>query len=130
MIRLSIADAVASMLGKKDHVGYRDLGVKMKVKPLASLLGVTTPMLYNYMNNKTFKIEAERALVILNNFDVLINEWGSEVELRQDMKNEELGAKIAREPIKEIIEELVEIESLVELKDIQRAMRLLIAKYY
>ena len=129
MIRLSLGGAIASILGKKEHIDYRDVGVKMKIKPFSSLIKVTTPMLYNYMNGRTQTIEAERALVILEQFDILVDDWLNRLELEQDLKNEDLGEQIAREPTREIVESLVELEPL-EGEELKRAVRVLIAKHY
>ena len=131
VIRLSVPAAVASVLGKKDHEAYRDIGQAMKIKELYKLLGLTgSPMLYNYMSGKTESIEPERAVVFLDKFNVLIDDWLDEAELRSDVTNRELSAQIAREPIKGIIEEIVEIEANEDLYALRKGLRKLIARYY
>jgi len=131
LIRLSIPAAVASVLGKKEHEDYRNIGQNMNVKDLYKLLGLTgSPMLYNYMSGKTKTIEPERALVFLDKFDILIDDWLEPEELRDDANNRELSAQIAREPIKGIIEEIVEIEANEDLYALRKGLRKLIARYY
>ena len=131
LIRLSIPAAVASVLGKKEHEDYRNIGQNMNVKDLYKLLGLTgSPMLYNYMSGKTKTIEPERALVFLDKFDILIDDWLEPEELRDDANNRELSAQIAREPIKGIIEEIVEIEANEDLYVLRKGLRKLIARYY
>lgn len=134
VIRMSLAGAIASILGRKDHADYRNIKQSMKISDLYKLLGLTgSPMLYNYMGGKTKTIEAERAVVILDKFNVLVDLWLTEDELIDDAINAELSAQIAREPIKDIIEEIVEIEQSMRDDNhmaTRRAMRKLIAKYY
>lgn len=131
IIRISLSAAVASILGKRDHEAYRNIGQKMNVKDLYKLLGLSnSPMLYNYMSGKTRTIEPERALVFLEKFDILIEDWLTEEELRDDATNTEISAQIAREPIKDIIESIVEIESNEDIYALRRGLRKLIARYY
>lgn len=131
IMRMPLDGAIASILGRKDHDKYRDIGQQMKIQDLYKLLGLTnSPMLYNYMNGKTVKIEPERAKVILDKFSILIDTWLTEDELNTDAQNVELSNQIAREPIKDIIEEIVEIEANTELVPMKRALRKLIARYY
>lgn len=131
MIRMSLGGAIASILGRKDHEEYKDVGHKMKVSDLYKLLGLTgSPMLYSYMKGKVQTIEPERAKVILDKFGILIDFWLDEYELERDCVNEELSAQVAREPIRAIIEEIVVIESATEFDTMKRAIRKLIAKHY
>jgi len=131
MIRMSLSGAIASILGKADHEEYRDVGQYMKVKDLQVLLGLTaTPMLYNYLSGKTKTIEPERALVIFTTFDILIDHWLTSDELQIEATNREISAQIAREPIKEIINAIVEIEQASTFEDMKRELRKIIARWY
>jgi len=89
-----------------------------------------SPMLYNYMSGKTAKIEPERAVVLLDKFNILIDNWLDEDDLREEANNTELSLQIAREPIKGIIEEVVEIESNEDIYALRKGLRKLIARYY
>jgi len=103
----------------------------MNAKDLYGLLGLTgSPMLYNYMSGKTKTIDAERAVVILDKFNILVEDWLTEEELRSDATNKELSAQIAREPIRKIIEEIVEVESNEDIYALRKGLRKLIARYY
>ena len=131
MIRLSLPATIASILGKTDHEEYRNVGQCMKVQDLYKTIGLTgSPMLYNYMSGKTEKIEPERALVILDKFNILVDLWLDEEELKEEASNTELSAQIAREPIKGIIEQIVEIESNEDIYALRKGLRKLIARYY
>ena len=128
---MGLSGAVASILGRKEHEGYREVGQNMKVQPLYKLLGLKgSPMLYHYMSGHTDTIEPERALVIYQKFDILIDLWLDIEELERDATNTEVSLQIAREPIREIIEEVVEVEQSTELETMRRGLRKLIAKYY
>ena len=128
---MSLAGAVASLLGKKDHEDYRDVGVTLLAKDLYKLLGLTnSPMLYKYMSNKDSKIDPERAKVFLDKFDILIDIWLTPDELARDCTNAEAGRAIAYQPIKEIIEDIVEIDSIQDNTQMRRQIKLLIAKWY
>lgn len=130
-IRLPLDGAIASILGRKEHENYRDVGQMMKIHDLYKLLGLTnSPMLYHYMSGKTKKIEPERALILFNKFNILVDHWEDEDELERDANNSELSAQIAKEPIREIIEEIVEIEKHEDVYAIRRQLRQLIARYY
>lgn len=130
-MRLPLDHAIASILGRKDHEGYRDIGQQMKIHDLYKILGLTnSPMIYSYMSGKTKKIEPERAMVLYNKFDVLIDKWATPEELERDATNVELSNEIAKEPIKAIIEEIVEIENSEDIYAIRRGLRRLIARYY
>ncbi len=133
MTRLPLSVAISSILGRKEDPGYRDIGHSMKVVDLRKLLGLTgSPMLYNYMNGTTEKIEPERALVMLYKFDVLVDQWLTIDELERDADNVELSLKVAREPIKEIIDELIDVDDRCadNHAKLRRGVRKLIAKYY
>lgn len=130
-IKLSLPAAIASILGKTDHEDYVDVGQCMKIQDLYKLLGLSnSPMLYNYMSGKTEKMEAERGVVILDKFNILVDLWNSSEQLRTEAKNTELSAQIAREPIKAIVEQLVEIEAHEDVYSLRRGIRKLIARYY
>lgn len=129
--RLPLDSTVASILGRTEHEGYRDIGQFMKIHDLYKLIGLTnSPMLYNYMSGKTKKIEPERALVIFDKFNVLVDLWEDEEHLRREASNSELSAQIAKEPIKGIINEIVEIEAHEDPYAVRRGLRRLIARYY
>ena len=131
MHRLSLSTAVASILGKKDHEGYTDVGHLMTAKDLYKTLGLTgSPMLYNYMSGKTSTIEPERAKVFWDKFNILIDYWENPDDLDRDCTNVELSKKVAYEPIKEIVEELVKVEASEDYHDMKRGLRKLIARYY
>ena len=131
LIRMPLGGAIASILGRKDHKGYRDVGQLMKIHDLYKMLGLTnSPMLYNYMSGKTKVIDPERALVILNKFNILIDKWKDTEELKRDAENTELSTQIAKEPIKDIIQEIVEIEANEDIYAVRRGLRRLIARYY
>ena len=131
MIRLSLPAAVASILGNKAHEDYRDIGQNMLAKDLYKLMGLTgSPMLYNYMSGKTQKIDPERAMVLLTKFDLLVDKWLTPEELREEATNREVSLQIAREPIRGIIEEIVEIETIKGEYEMRRGLRKLIARYY
>ena len=131
MIRLSLPAAVASVLGNKAHEDYRDIGQNMLAKDLYKLMGLTaSPMLYNYMSGKTKKIDPERAMVLFDKFEVLVDQWLTSEELIDDATNRENSLQIAREPIRGIIEEIVEIETIKEPYEMRRGLRKLIARYY
>lgn len=128
---MPLGGAIASILGRKTHEDFRDIGQHMKINELYKILGLTnSPMLYNYMGGKTKNIEAERALVLFNKFNILVDQWDTPEQLEQDADNVELSAQIAKEPIKAIIEEIVEIEDNEDLYAIRRGLRRLIARYY
>jgi len=128
---MKLHHAMRSILGKKDENGYVDIGIQMGVNSLYKLLGLSsTPMLYNYANAKTLKIEPERALVILEKFDILIDLWSSEDALRADCTNRELGRKVAYAPIKEIIEDLLEVSKLGDCSEAHKALLAVIGKHY
>ncbi len=128
---LSLPSAIASILGKRDHDDYVNINQQMNIKDLYLLLGLTgSPMLYNYMSGKTKTIEPERALVLLDKFNILIKDWTSPEELREDASNKELSAQIAREPIRGIIKDIVEIEAQEDEYAVRKGLRKLIAKYY
>lgn len=131
MIRLPLDVAITSILGRKEAPNYRDLGHNMKIKDLFTILGLKgSPMLYHYMEGRTLKIEPERAMVLLDKFDILIDEWEDKEELERDAVNSELSVQIAREPIVAIIEEIVTLEQVTDVYRLRRGMRRLIAKYY
>jgi len=131
IIRLSLPAAIASILGRKDHEEYRNIKQNMNIKDLYKLLGLTnSPMLYNYMSGKTKGIDSERALVLLDKFDILVTDWLTPEELREEATNTELSAQIAREPIKDIINEIVDIEANEDIYSLRRGLRQLIARYY
>ncbi len=130
MIRLSLDVAITSLLGRKTDPIYREVGQNMKLKDLYTMLSVTSPMIYHYMTGRTKRIEPERAIVILNKFDILIDEWSDKDELMQDATNAELSAQIAREPIVAIIDEIITLEAVTDVYRLRRGLRRLIAKYY
>lgn len=131
MTKLPLSSAVASLLGKKDHDGYQDVGQLMTAKDLYKLMGLTgSPMLYNYMSGKTKKIEPERAMILWDKFSILVDDWENPDDLQRDCTNVELSKQIANEPIKEIVEQLVEVESSDNYHDMKRGLRKLIARYY
>lgn len=131
VIRLPLDVAIASILGRKSHKGYRDIGHHMKVQDLYKLMGLTgSPMIYSYLGGNVKKIDPQRALVLLKKFNILVDFWLTPEDLMLDADNEVISEQIAYEPIREIIEEIVSIETLDNLQDIKRAIRQLIAKYY
>ena len=131
VVRLSLPSAIASILGKREHEAYRDIGQLMNAKDLYKLMGLTgSPMLYNYMSGKTKTIEPERAIVLLDKFNVLIEDWLTAEELRGDVTNKELSLQIAREPVRQIMNELVEVEANEDIYALRKGLRKLIAKYY
>ena len=131
LIRLSLPATIASVLGKRKHEDYRDIGQLMNAKDLYKLLGLTgSPMIYNYLSGKTKTIDPERAVVLLDKFNVLVDEWLTPEELRADATNKELSAQIAREPIKDIINSIVEIEANEDIYALRKGLRKLIARYY
>jgi len=128
VVRLPLDSAIASILGNKNHEGYREINQNMKVSDLRKLLGLTgTPMIYNYMGGKTKTIEPDRAIVLLTKFNVLITDWATADELILEAGNAAISAQIAYEPIREVMEELLVAERQPDLK---RAIRKIIAKYY
>jgi len=132
MTKISLSGAVASILGKKDHEDYQEIGQLMGAKDLYTLIGLTgSPMLYNYMSGKTKNIEPERAKVFLDKFDLLIDLWDDPNTLRQDCTSTALSKQIAYEPIKGIIDYLVELEKEAEDNyEFRRGIRKLIVKHY
>ena len=131
MIRLPLDVTITSLLGRKKDPLYRDIGHNFKVEPLYKLLGLKgSPMLYHYMSGKTETIEPERALVIFEKFDILIDDWEDEEELRRDAVNTELSKQIAREPMVKVMEMLVELESALSMTTMKRGIRKILAKYY
>jgi len=131
VIRLPLDAAIASILGKRDHSGYRNIGHNMSVKSLYTTLGLTgSPMIYKYLSGGTKNIEPERALAILREFGVLIDTWLTEEELLASCTNKELSIQIASRPIQEVIEKVIEAEKLQGEGAIKKALRKIIAKYY
>lgn len=131
IVRLSLPAAIASILGKRTHDDYRDVGQLMNAKDLYKLMGLTgSPMLYNYMNGKTKSIEPERAVVLLDKFDILVDEWLTPEELKGDVTNKELSLKIAREPVRQVMDELIEVEANEDIYALRKGLRKLIARYY
>ena len=131
MIRLPLGVAIASLLNKKEFKGYRNVGHNLNAKELYTLMGLkASPMLYNYMSGKTKTIEPERAFVIYQKFDILIDDWLTPEELQQDVTNRELSVQIAAQPIREIIEGIVDVERLDTEAKMRRGLRKLIARYY
>ena len=131
MIRLPLNVAITSLLGRKTDPNYRDLGHNMKIKDLYTILGLKgSPMLYHYMEGRTQSIEPERAMVLMDKFGILVDEWEDRDELERDATNAELSAQIAREPIVAIIDEIVTLESVTDVYRLRRGLRRLIAKYY
>ena len=131
VIRMKLSSAITSLLGRKKDPLYRDIGHNFKVEPLYKLLGLKgSPMLYHYMSGKTDKIEPERALVIFEKFNILIDEWEDEEELRRDAVNTEFSKQIAREPMTKVMELLVELESAMSMATMKRGIRKILAKYY
>ena len=131
MIRLPLDVTITSLLGRKKDPIYRDIGQAFKVEDLYKMLGLKgSPMLYHYMSGKTLEIEPERAIVILEKFDILIDYWLDEEELRREAVNTELSKKIAREPMIKVMEALVEIESAKSMTTMKRGIRKILARYY
>ena len=129
--RLPLDSAIASILGKKEHDGYRDIGQNMKVKDLRKILGLTaTPMIYNYMSGKTKRIDPERALVVFETFGILIDDWLTSDELKIDATNSEISNQIASEPLREIMDDILEAERASTFDGMKRKLRLIIARYY
>lgn len=131
MIKLSVGGAIASLLGKTEHPDYQDVGYKLKVKELATVLGLTaTPMLYHYMNGKTKTMEAERVLIIAKRFNILISDWGSIEEVEVDCASRDKASDMLKSTTNPILEEIIEIEKLQDLVDIKQALRRIIVRYY
>ena len=131
IIRLPLDTAIVSILGKKEDDRYREIGHFMPVKELYILMGLTSsPMLYNYMKGTSKRIEPERAWALYTHFNILIDEWLTPDELESDCTNREISLKVARRPIKDIIDEIVEIDSIEDERKMRRALKQLIARYY
>ena len=131
MIRLPLDVAILSILGRRKEPKYRDIGHSMKVDDLYKLLGLKgSPMLYHYMNGNTENIEPERAIVILEKFDVLIDLWETEEELRREATNMEMSRQIINEPFIPLMEELVKLEEAVSITTIKRGIRKILARFY
>jgi len=131
MVRISLSGAVASLLGKTEHPNYTRVGKVMKAKDLYKMLGLTgSPMLYKYMSDDKVTIDPERAMVFYKRFDMLIDDWLTGEELGNDCKDVEAGRKIAYMPIKEIIDDIVEIDAIEDDTDMRRSLKKLIAKWY
>ena len=131
MIRLPLDATITSLLGRKKDPIYRDVGHNFKVEDLYKLLGLKgSPMLYHYMSGKTENIEPERALVILEKFDILINQWEDVDDLRREATNTELSKQIAREPMTKVMEMLIEIETAMSMTTMKRGIRKILARYY
>ena len=117
--------------GNKAAPDFMDLGIEMKAVALYKTLGLTgSPMLYKYMDNEDITIDPERAKIFLDKFDVLINDWGTPEELLNDCNNRELGAKLAYEPIREIVDAIVDADSIDGDKEFRRAIKVIIAKWF
>ena len=130
-VRLTLSEAVTSLLGKKTHENYREGFPTLKAVDLYRTLGLTgSPMLYKYMDKEDITLEPERARVFYDKFEILISDWATPEELIEDCTNKELGAKIAYEPIKEIVESLVSVDSIEDESDFRRAIKVIIAKWY
>lgn len=130
-IRLPLDSAITSLLGRKKDKLYRDTGYAFKVDTLYKLLGLKgSPMLYHYMSGKTEVIEPERALVIFEKFNILIDLWVDEDELRRDASNTEVSKQIAREPMKQVMEMLLEVESALSMTTMKRGIRKILVKFY
>ncbi len=130
-LRLDIATAITSLLGRTKDPLYREVGYSFKVEDLFKILGLKgSPMLYHYMSGKTDKIEPERALVIYEKFSILIDQWESPADLRQEATNTLFSKEIAKEPMKKVMEMLIEVESAVSMTSMKRGIRKILAKYY
>ena len=102
--RLPLDVAITSLLGRKSDPLYREIGHSFKVEDLYKLLGLKgSPMLYHYMSGKTDKIEPERALVMYDKLNILIDQWDDPEELKNEAVNTEFSKMIAREPMKKVI---------------------------
>jgi len=131
MLRLSLRDTFASLMGRRELDGYRELGVKIKTKDLYLMLGLTdSPMLYKYRDGITKSISADKALVIFEMFDVLIDLWLTEEELRNDVKNSMGGKALVSRLYKPIIDELVVLDAIEDNDKLRRGFKRLIARYY
>ena len=131
MIRLPLDVTITSLLVRTKDPLYRDVGQNFKIDDLYKLLGLKgNPMLYHYMSGKTDKIEAERALVIYEKFDILIDQWADADELQREAVNTALSQQIAREPMIKVMEMLVEIETAMSMATMKRGIRKILAKYY
>ncbi len=129
--RLSLSQAVVSLLGKKTHSNYREGFPTMKAVDLYRALGLTgSPMLYKYADKDDITLEPERARVFLDKFDILISDWSTEEELINDCTNKEMGAKIAYQPIKDIVDGIVEADGIEDDKEFRRAIKKVIARWY
>ncbi len=130
-VRMCLAGAIASILGRRDHPEYREIGLHLKVQDLRKLLGLTgTPMIYSYLSYKTDKIDAERALVIYEKFNIIIDQWLTSDELKIEATNAELSKQIAKEPLKDILADVETAESKSTIEGVKRELRKIIARYY
>lgn len=130
-IRTSLSGAIASILGRTDHEGYRNVGQSMDVKSLYKLLGLTSsPMIYNYLSGKTQTIVAERAVILYETFGLLVDYWLTPEDLYIEASNTAVSKKLAREPFKEILEEIIVIEREEDCYEMRRGLRKLIARHY
>ena len=131
MFNLTLKEAVVSVLGKREDPSFTDVGLRVTIGELYKALGLSaTPMLYNYISGKTKDIEPERALVFLEQYNILLKQWNSPDELRADCTNRELGKKIAYKPIEEIMNELVELSQMDDDRQMRRGLLGLIARNY
>ena len=131
IMRLSLDVAITSLLGRKGDPLYRDIGHDMKVKTLYELLGLKgSPMLYKYMDGTTKKLEPERALIILDKFDILVDLWEDEEELRREAVNVGNSKEMAKQPFIEVMEDLIKLETAKSMTTMKRGIRRILAKYY
>ncbi len=129
--RLPLDVTITSLLGRTKDPLYRDIGQNFKIDDLFKLLGLKgSPMLYHYMSGKTDRIEAERALVIYEKFNILIDNWDDVDELQREAINTELSKQIAREPMIKVMEMLIEVETAMSMTTMKRGIRKILAKYY
>ena len=132
VISMELDSAIASILGRTNHPSYVKLKYTMKVQELYKLLGLSgSPMLYKYMSGQTKSIEPERALVLYDKMGILLSQWDDRESIEAQINSDTLGATIANEPIKKVVEELVEIEADNDTYDtLRRGVRGLIFKHY
>ena len=129
--RLPLDVTTISILGRTKDPKYRDIGHNMKVDDLYKMLGLKgSPMLYHYMSGKTESIEPERAVVILDRFDILIDQWETEEELRREAVNTELSNQIAREPFIKLMDMLIKVEEAPSMTTMKQGIRKILARFY
>jgi hypothetical protein len=86
-IRMSLKEATCSLMRAWKGEGGRDIGVALSIKQFTDIFDVTNPMIYAYRDERVTSVTAERALVFLDKFNILLDEYNSAEELRNLVKN-------------------------------------------